>query len=481
MPHSSHRRFHSTPSAALTCLAASLTTPAFAQDAPPQISPALINQIQQSGSRNERNILPAIVASISQNNALLNQYINDLNTSSGSSTGSLFNAVTGESYSSVAVAASASGSPAARATMKRLEDLRSPVPQRAILAPLPAGGNALADSTSPPLGNDGYAVLSIANSFAPTLTPTLAQGPGPAMTPADGIAADPADRAAISLEPPRGGLWGRLYGVSGEIDASANASGIDYDGGGVVIGADYRFADPLILGVSVGYSRIESDFTGVSDQDDADIYTLTLYATYLVSERVWIDGSLGYSYSQHNLQRNAPLGQSPEADFDSHSLFATLGTGVNIDLDKPGRWKLQPLASITYSTLWQQSFNEAGGGPFDLSVDGVETSSLRGGVGARLLYEARVSDSLLLLPEVRAGYQHEFLDDNATVASTFANAAPGTGWTADSVNIDRDFLTLGVGVTAHTDRNLSGFLGYDVAFNSDVTEHNLTGGLRYAW
>ena len=449
-------------------LAALVATPALAQTEAPTIDAAIVNRVQQNGTANERNLLPVLETVITQNNPALNQFVGEINTSTGTGTKSLFNSATGESYGSTANAQMQAASASSRVSLERLEDLRSPTPRRMILAP----ALAAAPVVQPAAETRDFSILLAADSFASPYAQTPAS-PDTSSS-AAGTVLDPGD-------PPRGGVWGRLHGVTGDIEATRNASGVDYGGGGVVLGADYRVTDQLIAGVSFGYTRLESDFSRVADGDDADAYSLTLYGTYLLSEDAWLDGSLGYTYSQHHLTRSGPLGTRPTSEFDTHAFYATLGGGYNFDLNEEGTWRLQPLASIAFTSLQQDDVNESGGGPFGLSIDEVELSSLRGGVGLKLLYEARVSPSLLLIPEARIGYQHEFLDDNATVASTFAGGAPGSSFTVESSDVDRDYYTLGAGLTAHTDRNVSAFLGYDVALNDDFIEHNLTGGLRYSW
>ena len=447
---------YATPAAvALTSVA--LAAPAFAQVT---LDQSVLDRVDAAGTRNEQAVLPSLQNLIPANNPQVNQLVTNINQSTGVGTRQLFDSLTGESYGSTATASSTTGAAGSRAAMTRLEEIRRPGAA--------GGASTIAFNT----GRNDWAWLPEDDLFA------QADAMGPGDTASD-AAALPEDTPLNSF--PDGGVWARVYGVVGDIDESTNASGIEYSGGGVVIGVDQRIADQFVIGISAGYARIDSDFDRLNEDDEADAYSLSLYGTYLITEDAWVDALLGYTFTQHDLVRNGPSGTTPAADFNSHSLRAVIEGGYNFDLNEPGTLQIQPLASLSYAVLWQEGFTESGGGPFNLDVSDVERSSLRAGIGARLLYEWSVNDSLLLLPEARAGYQHEFLDDNTQVSANFANTGSGSSFVIENVDVERDYWTIGAGLTAHTDRNISAFVGYDFAFNSNITEHVLTAGLRYAW
>ncbi len=109
------------------------------------------------------------------------------------------------------------------------------------------------------------------------------------------------------------------------------------------------------------------------------------------------------------------------------------------------------------------------------------TNSFRTTLGARFLSRIEANQSLLLVPEVRAGWSHEFGDDNGTMQARFAGTGGGSGFSVEGVRYERDMALIGAGVTAHTDGGFSVFAGYDIGVGGDQLLHTLTAGVRYAF
>jgi outer membrane autotransporter protein len=82
-----------------------------------------------------------------------------------------------------------------------------------------------------------------------------------------------------------------------------------------------------------------------------------------------------------------------------------------------------------------------------------------------------------VVPEVRAAWQHEYLDANQTLTADFVSA-PTTPFTVSGANYGRDAALVGAGVTANVLPNVNLFLDYDGRFNGGFTEHAVSGGIR---
>ena len=112
---------------------------------------------------------------------------------------------------------------------------------------------------------------------------------------------------------------------------------------------------------------------------------------------------------------------------------------------------------------------------FDAEVD-----SLKSLLGMRFAYPIATDSGRKWVPEVRAVWAHEFLDDHSSfLANPLAN--PLNVATVSGEVISRDSLILGAGVTAPLSEATSLYLDYDAVLNEDITSHTVSGGFRTRW
>ena len=426
--------------------------------APPGAPPFEFQADAQTG--NQRSVTRGLTG-LDFTQPLPVELIQTLNADAPPVTRAALNSLSGENYATQATVTSSTGEQSVDVVLGRLGQFRSVAP-----AATAVGFVAFDREDSPwrPGEAADYATLV---SFQP-----------------GGVAGEPVSpggTAALVGDEVSGGLWVRGFGSWGDIESDTEFGGADYNSGGIALGLDRQFADNLLIGASIAYARTDIDHDRTDAGDEADSYNATLYATYLPGGEAWIDMLVGYTFVQHDIERTSALGQSATADYDAHIITAMIEAGYSFDLAERGRVQFQPLASLTYSGVWQDGFREDGAGPLNLVVDDSETHSLLGGVGGRLLARLRPSENLLVVPEVRAGYSVEFANDNATIAARFEGAAAGSSFGIQGADLGRDAGLVGAGVTLHTDRNLSVFAGYDATLAEDFTIHTVTGGLRFAW
>ena len=139
-----------------------------------------------------------------------------------------------------------------------------------------------------------------------------------------------------------------------------------------------------------------------------------------------------------------------------------------------------PLGGVQYVRLDVDGFNESGAGAADLAVSQRNVDSLRSRAGMRMDYHVATENEMALAIELRAAWQHEFMDDNTLGASFLA---PGfSPFAINSTRPPRDTALVGLGINVTIRSRLTLFLDYDLQIGSEhYLDHNLKGGLRLSY
>ena len=103
-------------------------------------------------------------------------------------------------------------------------------------------------------------------------------------------------------------------------DSDANSEGYDAVMAGMEVGIDRRLGDNWVLGAMVGIGTATIDFNGSTfvdnDSEDQALYTAGVYGGYRMDDWLLSD-TLSVTYATHDSDRNAGLGQTAKADYDS--------------------------------------------------------------------------------------------------------------------------------------------------------------------
>jgi outer membrane autotransporter protein len=88
---------------------------------------------------------------------------------------------------------------------------------------------------------------------------------------------------------------------------------------------------------------------------------------------------------------------------------------------------------------------------------------------------------VLVKPEIRAAWQHEFGDTDYAVVARFANGA-GNSFTVTGPAVGRDSLLLGAGVAVLFNDRVSMYAYYDGELaRTNYSSNNVTAGLRFTF
>lgn len=252
-------------------------------------------------------------------------------------------------------------------------------------------------------------------------------------------------------------------GGSASVDGDLNSNGYDFDSMGVTVGADRRVSENFAIGVLGAYGKSDAALTN-GGSIDAESYKGAVYATAFQGG-FFVDALLGAGANSYDTRR-ASLGGLATGSPDGWELNAMVNTGYDF---RSGNWTFTPTASIAYTRVNLDAFNETGS-LTPLSYPDQHQESLRSEIGARLAYRADLG-GVVLMPQIRLAWQHEFSDSTLSMNSNFIGGA-GPGFTVTGPQMDRDRAVISAGLSAQVTPTVCIYGFYDGHLGSSDYESN---------
>jgi uncharacterized protein YhjY with autotransporter beta-barrel domain len=282
----------------------------------------------------------------------------------------------------------------------------------------------------------------------------------------------------------------------GEKDATRNEDGFDFETYGVTAGADYRFTRNFVLGVAFNFQSTDADLAATRTAGlatpvdggsvDSTSYSGSIYATYYVTDRFYVDGIFTFGWNDYDITRriiynvDTSVRQTARADTDGTQLSFSVGGGYDFNVDG---WTLGPLVRMNYLKLdidgYREEIDNANPGfGWALAFDDQDVESLTTVLGGQVSYAISTGVGVLL-PQVRLEWEHEFLNDSRTLTARFVNDPRRAPIRFTTDRPDRNFFNIGVGLSATFRGGVAAFVQYDTVLGlEDVTRHTVVLGVR---
>ena len=297
------------------------------------------------------------------------------------------------------------------------------------------------------------------------LAPTVAPGPsGP-----------PDDKGSKDVMPPPDSRMGFFSNGSGQfvnVGDTSNAKGYNFGSGSATVGVDYRLTEHLVTGALFEYAGSTVDLAG-SGRLNANSFHGGAYASAF-DGGAYGNGFLGGAGNDYDVRRPG-LGSFARGSTTGGDFNALVTTGY--DFHARG-FTYGPVASFQYTHTGVDSFNEIGS-LAPLHVNASSGDSLLINVGARVTYEWHIG-KLVLVPEVRATWQHEY--DNTYDETSATMLLGGPTFKVASAAIGRDSLVVHTGFALRVTRDLSLYAYYDGELaRTNYQENNVMVGFRVSF
>ena len=249
------------------------------------------------------------------------------------------------------------------------------------------------------------------------------------------------------------------FWTSGTISMGDDANGKsgqsqDFVTSGLSVGADYRLAPNLTVGLGLGYGHDKTDIGDNGSRSQADSYSLALYGSYRPFENVYLDGVLGYQRLTFDNRRyvtdNAGI---VNGDRDGSQTFLSLAAGYEY---RQENWMLSPYARLDLAHATLDKYRERGDDLYALSYDQQTVKTTSTSLGLRSQY-AQATDFGILTPSLRVEYQHDF-QGAGDAAMRYADVI-GDGALyhvkLDALGQDRGVFGLGLGLLTESNFSLN--------------------------
>jgi outer membrane autotransporter protein len=270
--------------------------------------------------------------------------------------------------------------------------------------------------------------------------------------------------------------WGAFLSGTGEwvnVSGTDNARGYDLASGGFTLGIDYKVCPNFAIGLMAGYTGTTADLT-----DHGRVWVnggkIGIYATTFVGGW-YADAAVDGGYNSYDTRRSGIQGEA-RGDTNGGELGVLFGTGYDF---KAGALTFGPTASFNYTYTGTNGFTE-NGSLAPLNIHGGDAQSLRSAFGFKASYDCKVG-SVVIKPEIRAAWQHEYGDTAYSLDSSFANGGGGN-FSVDGPKLGRDSLLLGAGFAIQCSERCSTYFYYDGEVGRTNYQSNaVTGGVRVSF
>jgi len=268
-----------------------------------------------------------------------------------------------------------------------------------------------------------------------------------------------------------GGL--RLWALGGIHDArvQSDGNGIGHrsDGSHALLGVDYTVSN-FTIGAFGGYREVSSDFDLYGGEVKSDGYQIGLLAGY-DSGDFYIRANGSYSKLDGDATRTVGVLTTAgtitaEPDFSTTSFYAEAGGRFEL-----GQSWITPFVGLEYTKVKMKGFTEAGVAGANLDFDSQSESDTAFLAGVKWAGKLGI-----VVPEAKIAYR---ADDNAAFATSqrFADA-PGTAlFTSLSPQSDKDTVMAGLSLAALFSEKVTGRIGYQGRFGSDLRDNAFYGTL----
>lgn len=343
--------------------------------------------------------------------------------------------------------------------------------------PVGSGAAALQQLSGQPYAD--FATLNMRGSqlFMNTLGRQMANDRGVSLGGGQSVALDAPGLDGQS----RFSAWVSAIGTTGSVDGNGNAADLSYSLGGTAFGIGYRVDPRVQIGIAGAYVGGSQSVDGFMGDGNTEAGSVALHGSFAEGP-LYVDGLLGYAYASNELERKFAVpgvfGIANGAS-SSNQFLGQIETGYRFPLDVSSTSAITPFGRLQVVSVNQGGFTETGFSDFNLTASGQTLTSVRTTLGADFSTRLDIGGIAMDL-RARLGWVHEFGDTTRPFTAAFT-AAPWASFTVYGAPEPRDSALIGIGAEAQILENATLFASYDAELGSGSDNHQLWGGIRFAW
>ena len=263
------------------------------------------------------------------------------------------------------------------------------------------------------------------------------------------------------------------FSQHGDAEESDGLSGFDYSMGGAALGLDYTVNEQVVIGAGFGYADTDIDLDSGFGAGEIDSYLGSLYAAWLI-QRAYLEGIFTYGNHSYENSRRIDIGEIDgysTSDHDADAFSALLEGGYDYSLRS---WAMQPYASLFYTYVDEERFQESGAGSLNMQVGNTQTNDLASELGLRVSRPFRIFAGTFR-PEFKAAWQYNYDIDRYATRMAFAG-------TTERITIEGrrrpGSALLGAALSFAGDCGIIASVEYDGEIAEDFTANAVFGQVR---
>lgn len=276
-----------------------------------------------------------------------------------------------------------------------------------------------------------------------------------------------------------GGQWHPFYkafGTWADREKDNDIAGYSYDLYGMAVGADTLVNENLLIGLSLGGSKANVNFSLPGTGTDIDSMFTSVYGSWFQDD-MHVDVTLSYGHNWYDGERRVNFGgidRTAKSEHEADAWSAAIELGKNLAADDATL--LEPVVGLGYTAVHERGYQESDAGALSLHVNSNITESLTSKVGIRAAKEF-MKEQTSYVPEVRAFWLHDFSDRIEQNASF----VDGGSFTTRGRDPERDSLNLGTGLNVYLQKDCRLFASYDWQITSDFEAHSVQTGVQFSF
>jgi len=273
------------------------------------------------------------------------------------------------------------------------------------------------------------------------------------------------------------GVWALGNGIFSKVTSVSQIPNYRFQSGGFLVGADYAWSENFATGVFGGYQGTYAKY-GNGSMSSVNSALFGGYATYqnggFYSDAIVSGGYNGY-IAKRAIQFST-VDRTARANPDGGQFSTYLDAGYDWQV---GGFTFGPLMSAQYTYAGIAPFSETGADSLDLRLEQQNANSLRTNVGGRIAYTWNAGSHVVLIPEVRMFWQHEYLQNSTAIGASLDGGA-GDSFDYMTTVPGRDSVFAGAGLRAQFGEDFSAFVYYNTDFGrQDYMSQMISTGLGW--
>ncbi|MDR1165614.1 MAG: autotransporter domain-containing protein [Deltaproteobacteria bacterium] len=274
-------------------------------------------------------------------------------------------------------------------------------------------------------------------------------------------------------------VWVGTFGVWTDVSDRDYVFGYDYKTTGFAMGYDrvVESVPGLRLGISTAFSYGTMDTNDSATTIDIDTAGIGVYASYLTSVGIFVDGSISYARAKNDYDTTFIYGsrKSGSFDIDSWQFGARVGAVL-----KANNFQFIPSVGVRFLTFdqegWAEAISDPTLAPLANRFDGLKDHQVD--IPIQLKINTTIeSGSMKFVPELRLGW---------TIAAKRADDSLRVGFVGSperaeisGVKPARNAFNAGLGFKLVTGSGADIFLNYDYEGASGFKDHQVGVGIGY--